>query len=105
MGYMDLALFKKIIDQLEGNVEAITLASRGEPTLHKQLPEMLKYMQGKFLALKINTNASLMTDELIHTILSNDIQTISFSIDAADKELYEKNKSAIAPIKKKESRI
>jgi len=90
MGYMDLALFKTIIDQLEGNVEAITLASRGEPTLHKQLPEMLKYMQGKFLALKINTNASMLTNELIHIILSSDIQTLCLSIDAADKDLYEK---------------
>ena len=90
MGYMDLALFKTIIDQLEGNVEAITLASRGEPTLHKQLPEMLKYMHGKFLALKINTNASMLTDELIHIILSSDIQTLCLSIDAADRDLYEK---------------
>ncbi len=90
MGYMDLDFFKKVIDQLEGNVEAITLASRGEPTLHKQIGEMLEYMSGKFLAVKINSNASLFTDKMIHTILSNDVQTMAFSIDAADKELYEK---------------
>ena len=90
MGYMELELFKKVIDQLEGNVEAITLASRGEPTLHKQIGEMLEYMNGKFLAIKINSNASLFTDKMIHTILSNDVQTMAFSIDAADKELYEK---------------
>ena len=90
MGYMDFDLFKKIIDQLEGNVESITLASRGEPTLHKQLGEMLNYMNGKFLATKINSNASILSDKLIHTILSNDIQTMVFSIDAADKDLYEK---------------
>tara|TARA_B100000900_G_scaffold368886_1_gene346392 strand:+ start:3474 stop:4652 length:1179 start_codon:yes stop_codon:yes gene_type:complete len=90
MGYMDINLFKKVIDELEGNVEAITLASRGEPTLHKQLGEMLQYMKGKFLAVKINSNASIFTDKMIHTILSNDVQTMAFSIDAADKELYEK---------------
>jgi len=90
MGYMELDLFKKVVDELEGNVESITLASRGEPTLHKQLGEMLEYMRGKFLAVKINSNASLLTDKLIHTILSSDIQTMAFSIDAADKELYEK---------------
>jgi sulfatase maturation enzyme AslB (radical SAM superfamily) len=90
MGYMELDLFKKVVDELEGNVESITLASRGEPTLHKQLGEMLDYMRGKFLAVKINSNASLLTDKLIHTILSSDIQTMAFSIDAADKELYEK---------------
>jgi MoaA/NifB/PqqE/SkfB family radical SAM enzyme len=90
MGYIELDLFKKVVDELEGNVESITLASRGEPTLHKQLGEMLEYMNGKFLAIKINSNASLFTDDLIHTILSNDVQTMAFSIDAANKELYEK---------------
>ncbi len=90
MGYMDLNLFKRIIDELEGKVESITLASRGEPTLHKKLGEMLNYMNGKFLAIKINSNASLFTDKMIHTILSNDVHTMAFSIDAAEKELYEK---------------
>ena len=90
MGYMDMDLFKQVIDELEGKVESITLASRGEPTLHKQLGEMLEYMNGKFLAVKVNSNASLLNDKLIHTILSNDVQTLALSIDAADKELYEK---------------
>ena len=90
MGHMHLNLFKQIVDELEGNVESITLASRGEPTLHKQLGEMLDYIKGKFLAVKINTNASMLTDKLIHQILASDIQTICFSIDAADKKLYEK---------------
>jgi len=90
MGYMDFDLFKTIIDELEGSVESITLASRGEPTLHKSLDKMIKYMNGKFLATKINTNASLLNDNMIHSILSNDVQTIVFSIDAADKDLYEK---------------
>jgi radical SAM protein with 4Fe4S-binding SPASM domain len=51
---------------------------------------MLEYMNGKFLAVKVNSNASLLNDKLIHTILSNDVQTLALSIDAADKELYEK---------------
>ena len=51
---------------------------------------MLKYCEGKFLGLKINTNASILNEELIHSLLSSDIQTIVFSIDSADKENYEK---------------
>jgi len=90
MGRMDIGLFKETIDELEGNVEAITLASRGEPLLHKDIEEMIEYMNGKFLAVKINSNASLLTEKLSHMILSNDIQTMVFSIDAANKELYEK---------------
>ncbi len=90
MGMMDLDLFKNVIDEVEGNIESITLASRGEPTLNRSLDKMLEYCNDKFLGMKINTNASLLTDKMIHTILSNDVQTVAFSIDAADKELYEK---------------
>jgi len=91
MGYMEFDLFKNIIDQIEGKVEAVTLASRGEPLLNKNFTKMIEYSSGKFLGFKINTNASLLTEKLSHTILSNlEIGTIVFSIDAADRNLYEK---------------
>ena len=61
---MNLDVFKNAIDELEGNVESVTLASRGEPTLNPQISEMLDYMRGKFLASKINTNASVLTEKL-----------------------------------------
>jgi len=90
MGYMSLEKFRDVIDQADGNIEAITLASRGEPLLNRDIVQMLEYCRGKFLALKVNTNASVLTEEIIHTLLSSDVQIIVFSIDAADKELYEK---------------
>ena len=37
MGHMKLDFLKDLIDELENNVEAITFASRGEPTLNKNL--------------------------------------------------------------------
>ena len=33
MGFMDINLFKKVIDEAQGNIESVTLASRGEPLL------------------------------------------------------------------------
>tara|TARA_B100000795_G_C22794001_1_gene438416 strand:- start:524 stop:1690 length:1167 start_codon:yes stop_codon:yes gene_type:complete len=90
MGVMSLDLFKKIIDQLEGNVEAVTLASRGEPTINKKLPEFLQYMAGKFLATKVNTNAYLLNEKMIHGILEADLQTLVYSADAASEPLYSK---------------
>ena len=49
MGVMDLDFFKKIIDEAKaGGTKAITLASRGEPTLNKHFSEMLAYTKGKF---------------------------------------------------------
>ena len=61
MGNMEIDLFKKIIDEaVEGGTKAITLASRGEPTLHPKLGEMLEYCSGKFFELKINTNGIIL---------------------------------------------
>ncbi len=88
MGTMSLDLFKRIIDESEGRCEAITIASRGEPLIAKELGKMLFYMKGKFLASKINTNASLLTEQKCHEILSSGIHTVVFSIDAAREPLY-----------------
>ena len=63
MGYMEFDLYKNIIDQIEGKVEAVTLASRGEPLLNKNFTKMIEYSSGKFLGFKINTNASLLTEK------------------------------------------
>ena len=51
---------------------------------------MLNYLSGKFLATKINTNASLLTERLSHAILETDLQTLVFSADAASEPLYSK---------------
>ncbi len=90
MGMMSMDTFKGAIDEIAGKIEAVTFASRGEPTLHKNFVEMLRYCEGKFLGLKMNTNASMLNEKLIHSLLSSDLQTIVFSIDARDKEEYER---------------
>ena len=90
MGKMSVELFKQIIDQVVGKVEFLSLASRGEPLANQDISEMLNYCRGKFLNLKVNTNASLMDEKKIHSILSGGVKTIVFSADAADEKLYAK---------------
>ena len=90
MGHMSFDLFKEVIDQAENNIEFISLASRGEPLMCKDIEKMLLYTQGKFLNLKINTNASLLTESKAHAILQSGVKTLCFSADAADKASYEK---------------
>jgi wyosine [tRNA(Phe)-imidazoG37] synthetase (radical SAM superfamily) len=90
MGMMDLDVFKLIIDQIENRVEAVTLASRGEPLMAKDIISMLEYLSDKFLGLKLNTNASFLTEKKAHAILAAEPNTLVFSADAADKELYAK---------------
>ena len=88
MGHMTLETFKNLIDQAQGNVEFISLASRGEPMLCKDINAMLAYTRGKFLNLKLNTNASMLDEDKVHVILESGVKTLVFSVDAAEEPLY-----------------
>jgi len=90
MGMMDFGLFKQIIDDaVKCEIKAITFASRGEPTLHPKLGEMLEYCSGKFFEIKINTNATKLTEKLIHQILKSGVTIMVFSVDSYKKDEYE----------------
>ncbi len=90
MGHMTFDTFKDIIDQIEGKIEFVSLASRGEPLMCKDIEKMLLYTTGKFLNLKINTNASMLTEKKIHAVLQSGVKTLVFSADAADEKNYSK---------------
>lgn len=90
MGRMTLDLFKQVVDEAQGNVEFLSLASRGEPLICPDIVPMLEYTRGKFLNLKINTNASLLDERKAHAILSGSVRTVVFSVDAAEEPLYSK---------------
>ena len=90
MGMIDFELFKQIIDDaVKGGTKAITFASRGEPTLHPKLGEMLEYCSGKFFEIKINTNATKLSEKLIHQILKSGVTIMVFSVDSYKKDEYE----------------
>ena len=44
---MDVDLFKSVVDQAVGEIEFITLASRGEPTIHPKFNELMDYLREK----------------------------------------------------------
>ena len=91
MGTMTMDFFKEIIDDCYANgTKAITLASRGEPTLHPKLSEMLDYVSNKFLEVKLNTNATRLNEKLIRKILETNVNELVYSVDESDEKKYEK---------------
>lgn len=89
MGKMSLRDFRLAVDLIQDKVHIVSLASRGEPSLAVNFCEMLDYAEGKFLSLKINTNGSMLNDELCHRLLSGNQKTVVFSIDAHTRASYE----------------
>ena len=93
MGVIDFDFFKKIIDQADKlETGAITIASRGEPTMHKQYIEMLEYINQKenIFEIKTNTNGTYLTEKMCHAIFKNNVTQIVISSDHYIKKDYER---------------
>lgn len=91
MGLIPWELFVSAVDQArEHGCHAITMASRGEPTLHKRFGEMLLYVAASgAMDIKINTNATRLSEKLCHDILAAGVNEVVFSVDAGTKKTYE----------------
>ena len=93
MGVIDFEFFKKVVDQAdELKVGAITIASRGEPTMHKNYSEMLEYVNKKknIYELKTNTNGTFLNEKICHSIFKNNVTQVVVSSDHYIKEDYER---------------
>ena len=93
MGVMDFELYKKIIDEAdELGVGAVTIASRGEPTLHKKLDKMIEYVANKknIFEFKLNSNATFLSEKICHAIFKNNVNQVVISGDHYVKEHYER---------------
>ena len=93
MGVMDFEFFKNIVDQADKlETGAITIASRGEPTMHKKFIKMLEYINTKknIFELKVNTNGTFLNEEKCHAIFKNNVTQIIVSSDHYIKEDYER---------------
>ena len=88
---MSLDFYKKIIDQLAefpSPVCRLTFSGYGEPTLHKDLPEMIAYAKEKKVAEQIMlvTNGLLLNPELNLRLIDAGLDYIRISVPAIDAE-------------------
>jgi MoaA/NifB/PqqE/SkfB family radical SAM enzyme len=88
---MDFELFKKIIDATPFITQVHT-QGYGEPLLHPQIVEMVKYARKKGKRVIFYTNGSPLTPELAVGLLEAGLSQIRFSIDAMESEEYEKQR-------------
>ena len=97
-GYMDINLFQKVVDEsiLYGRRLIITINKDGEPLLHPELPQMIRYAKDKKAAYKINfyTNGILLTEAKSIELIKSGLDTVHISIDAFTKETYKKVKNS-----------
>jgi len=71
----------------ECGVKSIVFSGEGEPTLHKDIDEIIKYAFNCGLDIGLTTNGSMMVDKKIKKLLPY-LKWIKFSVDALNSELY-----------------
>ena len=95
--FMDLDLFKKIIDECaENNVYTVRLSYRGEPFINPQILDMIKYAKNAGIKeVSSLTNATAITPEMFEEILKAGLDWLTISFDG----LYEKYEEIRRPAK------
>jgi len=88
---MELELFKKIIDDCgRCGIRIIQLFNFGEPLIHPELPEMVRYTKAHAGGrVQISTNAALLSEEKAQALLEAGIDRINIDIDGYTRETYE----------------
>jgi sulfatase maturation enzyme AslB (radical SAM superfamily) len=87
-GYMSLATFKRIID-LNPELERIYLTNWGDPLIHPEMAEMIRYTHSKDKHTAITTNGTALDRELSRELIKSGLDLIKISVDG-DKETYQK---------------
>lgn len=86
---MDFNIYKKIIDLLPRSIARVILAGFGEPLLHKNIFEMVRYAKFKHKYTEIYTNATILDKDMSKNLLASGLDSLHFSMDGATKSTYE----------------
>lgn len=92
LGYMNLELFRKIIDEISQKAIFIQLYWMGEPLLNNNIFYMIQYIKKNTSAKVIlSTNGSLLTQQITKLLCESNLDKIIISLDAIEsQEIYSK---------------
>ncbi|MBS3175080.1 radical SAM protein [Candidatus Woesearchaeota archaeon] len=87
-GMLNLEKYKQIFDTIKPAY--VNLTGYSEMILNSDIFEIIKYSKAKGAFTKIDSNATLTTEERARKIVESGLDLISISVDGATKETYEK---------------
>ncbi|MFH0861291.1 MAG: radical SAM protein, partial [Candidatus Altiarchaeota archaeon] len=85
---MTVEEFKMIIDQFQ-NLSSVGLYSLGEPLSNPEIFDIIRLLKGRDVFAYLSTNGMLLDTNLGKRLVDSGLSRIQFSIDAADKGLFE----------------
>ncbi len=86
-GMMDLAQYKRLIDEVGDGVLDLTLHNYGEPFLHPGLSEMIRYAADKGIRVHVSTNGHFFTDRAqVREVLTSGLAHLKVCLDGASQQ-------------------
>lgn len=89
-GFMDLGLYRRLVDEGSGKLRRLALYGFGEPLLHPGFPEMVRYARevlGDSAYILTVTNGTLMSPARAAEVFGAGIDEVAFSVDAPELDL------------------
>lgn len=82
---ISMETFKSIVDKFSQKSLFLFLSGYGEPTLHPQLFEFIKYAKDKnFLRVCLETNGSMLDDNFAAKLIESGLDILCLNLDAID---------------------
>jgi MoaA/NifB/PqqE/SkfB family radical SAM enzyme len=89
-GYMDIALYSKIIEQCRNHCLYLNLYFQGEPLLHEKICDMVAIAYKAKIFTEISSNGQLLTDDIARGLVDSGLSRITFSVDSINQAGYER---------------
>jgi radical SAM protein with 4Fe4S-binding SPASM domain len=88
-GMLSADLFRQVIDELQHTLSYLTFYFQGEPYLHPQFPDMVRYASQKGIYTATSTNAHYLSDDSAEETVRSGLDRLIISIDGATQQTYE----------------
>lgn len=82
-------LYRRIIDELAPTLSYLIFYFQGEPYLHPELLDMIKYAESKNIYTATSTNAHFLNDDMARKTVESGLDRLIISIDGASQDTYE----------------
>ena len=89
-GNLDLAVFRKMLDQLSPNLLYLTLYFQGEPLMNPKFSEMVGLARERHIFISTSTNGHFLNDMNIGQMIKSGLNHLIISLDGLDQQAYEK---------------
>nr|WP_106132685.1 SPASM domain-containing protein [Mongoliibacter ruber] len=88
-GMLDVALFKKAIDQSKSHLTYLHLYFQGEPFLHPEFTELISYAHKAGIFTATSTNAHYLSEENVNKTIASGLKQLIVSMDGITQEVYQ----------------